>query len=64
VTPQETNEYTNIIDSILATADLETISRKKIREGLEAELGGKDLSAQKVRLSTARGQSFLQRPPD
>jgi len=48
LTAEETNEYTNIIDSILATADLETISRKKIREGLEAELGGKDLSAQKI----------------
>lgn len=59
VTPEETNEYTNIIDSILATADLETISRKKIREGLEAELGGKDLSAQKVGLSTASRSELL-----
>ncbi|KAG5982508.1 hypothetical protein E4U55_001816 [Claviceps digitariae] len=39
--------YTKIIDDILATADLETISRKKVRQGLEARLGGKDLSDQK-----------------
>lgn len=37
-----------MIDAILATANLETISRKKIREGLEKALGGKDLSEQKV----------------
>lgn len=51
VTPEETTKYAAIIDAILATADLETISRKKIRQGLETSLGGKDLSEQKVRFS-------------
>ncbi|KAF4127007.1 E3 ubiquitin-protein ligase ZNF598, partial [Geosmithia morbida] len=45
--PDERTRYTAIIDAILATADLETISRKKIRQGLETSLGGKDLSEQK-----------------
>lgn len=44
----EQQRYTEIIDNILATADLETISRKKVRQGLETRLGGKDLSVQKV----------------
>ncbi|ATY62522.1 SWIB/MDM2 domain protein [Cordyceps militaris CM01] len=43
----ELRQYTAIIDGILATANLETISRKKIRQGLETSLGGKDLSEQK-----------------
>ncbi|KAH8736194.1 SWIB/MDM2 domain-containing protein [Ilyonectria robusta] len=47
LTSEERNRYTAIIDGILETADLETISRKKIRQGLEAELGGKDLTDQK-----------------
>lgn len=46
---EERRQYTAIIDGILATANLETISRKKIRQGLETSLGGKDLSEQKVR---------------
>lgn len=49
---EERQQYTAIIDGILATANLETISRKKIRQGLETSLGGKDLSEQKVRLRT------------
>lgn len=53
VTSDENKRYTDIIDDILATADLETISRKKIRQGLEAALGGKDLSEQKA--SNAHG---------
>ncbi|KAK6213388.1 DEK C terminal domain-containing protein [Colletotrichum higginsianum IMI 349063] len=44
---EEENNYTSIIDGILATADLTTITRKKIRLGLEKALGGKDLSDQK-----------------
>ncbi|OAA76843.1 SWIB/MDM2 domain protein [Akanthomyces lecanii RCEF 1005] len=44
---EERQQYTAIIDGILATANLETISRKKIRQGLETSLGGKDLSEQK-----------------
>ncbi|KID72902.1 SWIB/MDM2 domain protein, partial [Metarhizium brunneum ARSEF 3297] len=47
VTPDEQGRYTEIIDDILATADLETISRKKVRQALEGRLGGKDLSEQK-----------------
>jgi hypothetical protein len=49
VTSAEVKRYTAIIDDILATADLATISRKKIRQGLETALGGEDLSDQKVR---------------
>lgn len=44
---EEEQKYTDIIDGILATGDLETISRKKIRQGLEAAVG-KDLDEQKV----------------
>ncbi|PHH78810.1 hypothetical protein CDD82_2837 [Ophiocordyceps australis] len=47
LSPQELESFTVIIDDILAAADLETISRKKIRQGLERELGGRDLSQQK-----------------
>ncbi|KAI1134042.1 SWIB-domain-containing protein [Hypoxylon sp. FL0543] len=47
LTAEEEGRYTEIIDGILATADLETVTRKKIRMGLEAALGGKDLSDQK-----------------
>lgn len=47
---EERQQYTAVIDGILATANLETISRKKIRQGLETSLGGKDLSEQKVRM--------------
>lgn len=48
LTSEEKSQYTGIIDAILATADLATISRKKVRQGLEKALGGKDLSEQKV----------------
>ncbi|WYZ42330.1 hypothetical protein EsH8_VI_000029 [Colletotrichum jinshuiense] len=44
---EEENKYTSIIDGILATADLTTVTRKKIRLGLEKALGGTDLSEQK-----------------
>ncbi|RGP81512.1 swib mdm2 domain [Fusarium longipes] len=47
LTSEELNRYTAIIDNILETSDLETISRKKIRQGLENALGGQDLSEQK-----------------
>ncbi|KAI8965309.1 hypothetical protein F5Y11DRAFT_355125 [Daldinia sp. FL1419] len=47
LTAEEETRYTEVIDGILATADLETVTRKKIRMGLEAALGGKDLSDQK-----------------
>lgn len=49
VNSEEENKYTSIIDGILATADLTTVTRKKIRLGLEKALGGTDLSEQKVR---------------
>jgi upstream activation factor subunit UAF30 len=48
VNSEEIAQYTSIIDGILATADLATISRKKVRQALERALGGKDLSDQKV----------------
>ncbi|KAL7628488.1 hypothetical protein AAE478_000003 [Parahypoxylon ruwenzoriense] len=47
LTVEEEARYTKVIDGILATADLLTVTRKKIRMGLEAALGGKDLSDQK-----------------
>lgn len=53
VTLEELERFTSIIDNILANADLETISRKKVRQGLEASLGGRDLSEQKVRSPSA-----------
>lgn len=41
------HQYTKIIDHILKTSDLATVSRKKVRKGLELELD-KDLSDKKV----------------
>ncbi|GAO19331.1 uncharacterized protein UV8b_05231 [Ustilaginoidea virens] len=64
---EERQRYTAIIDDILATADLETISRKKVRQGLEARLGGKDLSEQKdaiKRLIEARFDAVSGASPD
>jgi upstream activation factor subunit UAF30 len=49
VTDEEKTTYTRVIDGILAAADLETVTRKKIRQGLE-EAVDKDLSDQKVRV--------------
>lgn len=52
VTESQISEYTTIIDGILSNlsaSDLETVTSKKVRQGLEAALGGKDLSEQKVR---------------
>ncbi|VUC24776.1 unnamed protein product [Clonostachys rosea] len=40
-------KFAAIIDAILETADLETISQRKVRQALEAKLGGRDLSEQK-----------------
>jgi hypothetical protein len=40
--------YTEVIDSILAKSDLNTISEKRIRKGLQ-EVVGYDLTPQKVR---------------
>lgn len=47
MTNEERASYTRIIDGILADADLETVTRKKIRQGLEEAID-KDLSEQKV----------------
>jgi upstream activation factor subunit UAF30 len=47
VTAEEKSHYTRIIDGILSAADLQTVTRKKIRQGLEAAID-KDLSDQKV----------------
>lgn len=44
---EEEKRYTHLIDAILETADLLTVTRKKVRKGLEKALGGKDLSDQK-----------------
>jgi hypothetical protein len=49
VSADEIEQYTKIIDGILATADLATVSRKKVRQALEQKLGGRDLTDQKVR---------------
>ncbi|KAG7103431.1 Upstream activation factor subunit spp27 like protein [Verticillium longisporum] len=51
-------QFTAIIDTILATADLTTITRKKIRAGLERALGGKDLSDQKDAIKALIEQRF------
>jgi upstream activation factor subunit UAF30 len=41
------DEYTSIIDDILAKSDLTTISEKRIRKGLQDTVGH-DLTPQKV----------------
>ncbi|OAA53917.1 swib mdm2 domain containing protein [Niveomyces insectorum RCEF 264] len=48
LTDEELQRYTQLVDAILSTADLLTVTRKKVRKGLERALGGKDLSDQKV----------------
>ncbi|KAL2261661.1 hypothetical protein VTK26DRAFT_3676 [Humicola hyalothermophila] len=47
LTDEERETYTRIIDGILATSDLQTVTRKKIRQGLEEAID-KDLSEQKI----------------
>lgn len=47
VPPEVEANYTKIIDSILAASDLNTISEKRIRKGLEAAVQD-DLTHQKV----------------
>ncbi|KAK3321931.1 hypothetical protein B0H66DRAFT_574363 [Apodospora peruviana] len=48
---EEKANYTSIIDGILAAADLQTVTRKKIRQGLEAAID-KDLSDQKIAIKS------------
>lgn len=47
VPPETEASYSAIIDSILATSDLNTISAKRIRKGLQAQLDY-DITPQKV----------------
>lgn len=47
VSPEERESYTKIIDSILAESDLQTVSEKRIRRGLQDAVG-RDLTEQKV----------------
>lgn len=58
MTSEEENQYTKIIDGILQTVDLETVTRKKIRMGLESALGGKDLGDQKNAIKTLIEERF------
>jgi DEK C terminal domain len=55
--PAERAQYSAIIDGILASGDLQTISAKQIRKGLEAKLDI-DISDKKVCLP-----SLLTFPP-
>ena len=48
VSAEEEAQYTRYIDDILNEVNLETVTRKAIRAGLENKLGGKDLTEQKV----------------
>src|SRR5436190_12942140 len=50
VPPDVLISYTKIIDSILASSDLNTISEKRIRKGLQ-DVVGHDITPQKVGLS-------------
>ncbi|KAE8152407.1 SWIB-domain-containing protein [Aspergillus avenaceus] len=47
VSPEERDQFVPIIDSILAKSDLNTISEKRIRKGLQDEIGY-DLTPQKA----------------
>lgn len=47
VSPEDRERYTEVIDSILAKSDLNTVSEKRIRTGLQ-EVVGYDLTPQKV----------------
>jgi upstream activation factor subunit UAF30 len=47
VLPAERAQYSAIIDGILASSDLQTISSKQIRKSLQAELQ-QDISEKKV----------------
>lgn len=47
VTPEEARQYTAIVDDILAQSDLNTISAKAIRKGIQQKVEH-DISAKKV----------------
>lgn len=52
VPPEVEASYTTIIDSILAKSDLNTVSAKRIRKGLQAAVDY-DLTPQKVRVAVS-----------
>lgn len=52
VSPGLRATYESIIDSILAKSDLQTVSEKRIRKGLQDELGY-DLTPQKVSVNSS-----------
>ena len=58
VLPSERAQYSAIIDKILANSDLNTISAKRIRVDLEAELGV-DLSEKKVGFISSNDGLYL-----
>ncbi|KAK1783368.1 SWIB/MDM2 domain-containing protein [Copromyces sp. CBS 386.78] len=68
-TPEEEATYARVIDEILETADLDTISRKAIRQKMEAAIN-KDLSDQKhaikglieARFDAAQARKAAQEP--
>lgn len=64
MTDEERATYTRVIDGVLASVDLETVTRKKIRQGLE-EAVDKDLSSQKVRAmpSPSSSATVASQPP-
>jgi upstream activation factor subunit UAF30 len=49
VTPEEERQYTVIIDEILAQSDLNTVSAKAIRKGIQQKVDH-DINEKKVRL--------------
>ena len=53
--------YTVIIDEILRASDLNTISAKRIRKGLQERIG-KDTTLQKVRLTRTAQQASDTKP--
>lgn len=55
VSPELRERYIEIIDSILAKSDLETISEKRIRQGVQ-DVVGYDLTPQKVRFQLSLSQ--------
>ncbi|KAK3320128.1 hypothetical protein B0T19DRAFT_282264 [Cercophora scortea] len=57
LSPEEKANYTRIIDGILAAADLQTVTRKKIRQGLEAAID-KDLTGQKTAIKSLIEERF------
>lgn len=52
--PDIADKYSAIIDSILEDADLNTISAKRIRKGLQERLGH-DISGEKVHIYACPG---------